>query len=92
MPRYLLPMPPPPAAPWLVANFRLHVRNYKLTLRRYKKYEKALAKERRMRCAAQRESRLNVARIVELETRLAEFLADKDVAETDPYCKLEIDY
>ena len=92
MPRHLLPMPPPPAAPWRVANFRLRVKNYKLTLSRYKKYEKAIAKEKRMRCAAQRESRLYAARVAELETQLAEFLADNIVAETDPYYKLEIQH
>ena len=61
-------------------------------MRFYRRYRLLLAKEKRMRCAAQREARLNAVRIAELETRLAEFLADKDVAETDPYCKLEIDY
>ena len=61
-------------------------------MRYYRRYRLLLAKEKRMRCAAQREARLNAVRIAELENRLAEVLAEKDVAETDPYCKLEIDY
>ena len=83
--RHVLPMPPPPAPPWVLRNFRAHVKNYKLTLSRYTKYEKAIAKERRLRCAAQRESRLHAAKIAELELRLAEALAESVVAETDPY-------
>ena len=58
----------------------------------YRRYRLLLAKEKRMRCAAQREARLNAVRIAELDNRLAEDLADKHVAETDPYCKLEIDH
>ena len=70
-------------------NFRRYVKMYKLTLNRYTKYEKLLAKERRLRCAAQRESRQHTVRIAELEHRLAEQIEDGFVAQTDPYCKVE---
>ena len=38
------------------------------------------------------ESRLYAARVAELETQSAEFLADNIVAETDPYFKIEIQH
>ena len=97
MPRNPLPhpAPPPPCPPWLLESraWRKHLKNYKRTLNYYRRYRLLLAKEKRMRAAAERECRQHAAKVVELQDMFVQYLDENFTpARTDPYCKLELQY
>ena len=98
MPRHPLPHPPPPppCPPWLLESrlWRKHLKSYKRTLRYYKGYRLLLAKEKRLRAAADRECRQQAAKVAELEGLIAQHLLDESFApaQTDPYCMVKSEF
>ena len=98
MPRHPLPRPPPPppCAPWLLEStvWRKQLKDYKRTLRYYWRYRLLLAKEKRLRAAAARESRQHAAKFAELQELIAQRLLEESfaLAETDPYCIVKTEF
>ena len=96
MPRHPLPRPPPPCPPWLLESkiWRKHLKDYKRTLRYYRRYRLLLAKQKRMRAAAERESRQHAAKVAELEELIAQQHLNENFApaETDPYCMVKSEF
>ena len=74
--------------------WRKHLKNYRRTLNYYRRYRLLLAKEKRMRAAAERECRQHAAKVAELEGLIAQHLLDESFApaETDPYCVVKSEF
>ena len=74
--------------------WRKHLKDYKRTLRYYRRYRLLLAKEKRLRAAAERECRQHAVKVAELEELIAQHLLDEAFApaETDPYCLVESEF
>ena len=97
MPRNPLPhpAPPPPCPPWLLESraWRKHLKKYKCTLNYYRRYRLLLAKEKRMRAAAERECRQHAAKVAELQCLLADHTDEAAAtAKTDPYFNAEFEH
>ena len=74
--------------------WRKHLKDYKRTLRYYRRYRLLLAKEKRLRAAAERECRQHAVKVAELEELIAQHLLDEAFApaETDPYCVVKSEF
>ena len=98
MPRHPIPHPPPPppCPPWLLESkiWLKHLKDYKRTLRYYRRYRLLLAKEKRLRAAAERECRQHAVKVAELEELIAQHLLDEGFApaETDPHCIVKSEF
>ena len=63
-------------------------------MRFYRRYRLLLAKEKRLRAAAERECRQHAVKVAELEELIAQHLLDEAFApaETDPYCVVKSEF